>query len=87
MKYSKTKFSQALAIKPGLEQKKLRISGGKALSGIVGLRLLEEKELRKKWSDKGQDSRMSDPIDRKISPSEIKSPEQWNIGTEAEVAS
>ena len=87
VKYSKTKFSQALAIKPGLEQKKLRISGGKALSGIVGLRLLEEKELRKKWSDKGQDSRMSDHIGGKISPSEIKSPEQWNTGTDEVVAS
>lgn len=37
--YTKTKFSQFLAQQPGLVQKKMRIDGGKPLSGVEGIRL------------------------------------------------
>lgn len=42
--YSKTKFSQYLATKPDINQKKMRINHGKPLSGLEGIRLKTEKE-------------------------------------------
>ena len=70
--YSKTKFSQFLAQRPELVQKKMRIDGGKPLSGVEGIRLKRREEYE-----------MTQPQEGKSSM-EITSPEQWNNGTKKE---
>ena len=67
--YSKTKFSQFLAQKSNLVQKKMRIKGGKPLSGIEGIRLKCREDYERESSDEKNDRR-------------IKQAEQWNNGTE-----
>lgn len=70
--YTKTKFSQYLAQRPELVQKKMRIDGGKPLSGVEGIRLKRREEYE-----------MTQPQEGKSSM-ETTSPEQWNNGTKKE---
>lgn len=68
--FSKAKFSQYLAQNPDLVQKKMRIQGGKPLSGIEGIRL-------KRYEEYG-----SNPaVQERKNFLEIEKPEQWNSGT------
>ena len=55
--YSKTKFSQYLATKPDINQKKMRINHGKPLSGLEGIRLKTEKEYSLQDSETYSDAR------------------------------
>lgn len=70
--YTKTKFSQFLAQRPELTQKKMRIDGGKPFSGVEGIRLKRREEY-----DTTQNQEEKNSMER-------KSPEQWNSGTEKE---
>lgn len=76
-RYTTTKFSQALAIRSDVEQKKMRIRGGKALSGVRGIRLKTEKEQRNE-EDKDQDSDLSYENIRR--EEFTGTTEQWNKG-------
>lgn len=68
--FSKAKFSQYLAQNPDLVQKKMRINGGKPLSGIEGIRLKRYEEYEG-----------SPAVQERKNFSEIEKPEQWNSGT------
>ncbi len=68
--YSKTKFSQSLASKPNISQKKMRINHGKPLSGLEGIRLKTDNEYSlqdsERYSIDRTVSRLSDKENEKV---------------------
>lgn len=60
--YSKTKFSQLLAAKPNISQKKMRINSGKPLSGLEGIRLKTDTEYSLQDSERYSTDRTVSPL-------------------------
>lgn len=65
LNYSKIQFSQSIARYPYITQKKMRIGrGGKPLSGLVGIRLKDEKEYHAQDSERYSGNMTSDITNR-----------------------
>ena len=77
--YSKTKFSQYLAAKPDISQKKMRINHGKPLSGLEGIRLKTEKEYL------AQDSERYSPVKTVNQRTDKENEKPRNTGTTEQV--